>query len=384
MPTRDLIDGAGLIVAGLHPCIAVVPVAPDLRTRAVNALRDRDGVVVIDEQQVISRLSAERERIEALRAEAVSNHDTRIADLRAARHAAGAELANAFSAVDAALSSLNEYDRAEEALEQAITARDLATAVEAGEAHRLAAVLERRQRLTAQRQDAMRIIEELEERGPVRRSGELRARVSEMDAGLARAEAEQTRAERSAEAALHQAREGRVAAVGDLDRADRALRAELPGLPGVPVPDWPPGPPLRVLVAERRDLMAGVLGGLYTAATAARSALDLATEALRSAEADRDGVGRAALVHGIGAAVEALLVSTLERSTTPVEMVVCDEPFSGIEPAIVTPVLERFPEKRSVQVVYLTDDNRILAWAKGLRPETGAMAACNPGQDLIA
>lgn len=373
MPIRDLTDGAGLIVAGLHAPIAVVTTTPETRARARMALEHHDGVAVVDAAGVVARLSDDRDRLKALRVESVARHEAQVTRMRQARHEAGEALAGAHAAVESALGSLDEYDRAEKELALALARRDEATAAEAVEARRLAGVLERRERLMRQRDDAMRAIRELEAEGPVRRSPEMRRQVAQLELGLARAEAEQTRAEQTAEATLQQARATRLAAAAEVNRADQAVRADLPGFPGVPAGDWPPGPPLPVLLAERRDRLAGVLGERYAATAAARAALDAAGEALRATERELGEARRGAVSVVMSAAVDSLLAAAPGGRREKVEIVVCDEPFAGVEISVVASLLERLVRDGMKQVVYLTSDPQILSWAEGIPSDLGGL-----------
>ncbi|HET6964153.1 MAG TPA: hypothetical protein VFH58_05230 [Acidimicrobiales bacterium] len=369
MAIQELSDSNGLILSELHVRIAVVKASPRQRDRARAQLQRLPGVAVIDASDVLAGLNEERPRLKALHADTVARHEARVAELRKARHDAGERLASASAAVEAALSSLDDFDRAEEALGRALVGRDRATAAEAVEARRLAAVLERRERLTRQRDDAMRAIQDLEVGGPVRRSAEMRRQVAQLEVGLARAEAEQTRAERIAEASLHQARAARLAAAAELDRADRGVRADLAGFPGVAAGDWPAGPPLPVLLTERRDRLAGVLGELYAATSAARTALDAAGVELRAAERELEEARQGAVTLIVGSVVETRLGGAGSRP----EVIVCDEPFVGIEMTAVGAVLERLVQDGGTQVIYLTEDPHVLAWAEGLPSESGGV-----------
>lgn len=381
MPIRDLSDGAGLILAGLHAPIAMVETPPETRARVRAALEQQEGVAVVDAAGVVGRLSDDRDRLKALRAQSLAHHEAEVTRLRQARHEAGEALADAHAAVEAALGSLDEYDRAEKELGLALARRDEATAAEAAEARRLAAVLERRERLMRQRDDAMRAIRELEVEGPVRRSAEMRGQVAQLEMGLARAEAEQTRAEQMAEATLQQARATRLAAGAEVNRADAAVRAELPGFPGVPATDWPPGPPLPVLLAERRDRLAGVLGERYAAIAAARATLDAASDALRTAERESGEANRGAVSVVVSSAVDFLLGAAQDQPLENVQTVVCDDPFAGMEVSVVASVLERLVRGGTTQVIYLTSDPPLLGWAQSMPPELGGLTTIGAGAD---
>ncbi|MDA8045615.1 MAG: hypothetical protein M0Z30_10305 [Actinomycetota bacterium] len=369
MAIRDLHDGAGTIVSGLHPRVAVVPVGPEGGQRARAALAEAPGVRFVGSaaQQPAGACADAGAR----EAQTVAELEARLGRFLQDRDRAGEALVEAVSGVEAALGALDEFDQAERELGRALLLRDRATAAESLEARRLAEVLERRVRLTEQRQDAMRVIEQIEMGGPVRRSAELRRQIADMEAGLARAEAEQTRAERAAEATLHQARESRLAAAAELERADRVLRADLPGLPGVSAQEWPPGPPLPVLVAERRDRIAAVLAERYQARTAANAAMDEAGEGRRAAERELAGIRATTSTLGDAAALERVLADHAGPGTT----VVCDEPLAGPDLSVFTSVVEQVAGATGAQVVILTGDDAILAWAADLAPEVGAITA---------
>jgi hypothetical protein len=373
---RDLDDAAGVMARDLPAPIAVVLASADVRARFRTALEGHPAVVVVDAAGVVARLSEDRDRLRALHSDNVARFEHRVARLRQVRHDAGEGLATATAAVESALGSLDDFDRAERDLEAALAHRDRATAAEAAQARHLAEVLERRHRLAQQRLDAIGVIEQIEAGGPVRRSPDLRRRIGEMEAALARADAEQTRAERAAEASLHQAREGRIMAAAELERADRTLRSELPGLPEVNADDWPPGPLLPVLVGERRERIAGVLAERYAATSATRAALAGATKELRAAEADLDQVRHTSLSQGMASILEGLLAAGLPEGGADGRepIVVCDEPFAGIDAAAITPILERLVQDRTVQIIYLTDDARTAAWAEELPPTLGGLS----------
>ena len=380
MAIEDLRDSDGLIASGLHPRIAVLNADAGQRARALAALGRVTGAVVLDAAMVVDRLSQDRERLKAVRAEAVAPKEARVAELRNARHAAGEQVVAAFAAVESALGSLDGFDKAERTLVQALTERNQATRAEAVEARRLVAVLERRERLTEQRDVATRAVQELEEGGPVRRSADMRDQVAQMAAGLARAEFEQTRAERAAEATLHQARQVRLAAELEVEGADRILRADLPGFPHIPADGWPPGPPLPALVAERRNRLAAALADLYSATTSARAALDAVTEDLRAAERELAEARKGGVASAVSAALEDLLTRGVEGGRSPGSgrVLVCDDPFVGMEPPLITPVLERLVEGGSLQIVYLTDDISMLSWARSLPPGVGGVTDSAP------
>jgi hypothetical protein len=304
----------------------------------------------------------------------VAQFEGQVAERRQARDLAGEALGGAVAGVEAALAALDDYDQAERELDQALLVRDRAAAAEAQEARRLAGVLERRLRLTEQRDDAIRVIEQIETGGPARRSAELRGQIADMEAGLARADAEQSRAERAAEATLHQARLGRVAATAELERVDRTLRADLPGVPEAPAQQWPPGPPLPVLMAERRDSIAAVLAGRYQARSVAKAAMDEAGEGLRAAERELAEARQAVVSIEAAALLQDLVAVADLREAGAGITLVCDEAFRAVNSVVVTAVVEHLTGSQDVQVVILTEDAAILGWAATLAPEMGAMA----------
>lgn len=383
MAIRDLHDGAGTIITGLHERLAVVPAAPERRLRLRAAFAGHPEVRFVDLSSTGPALGGGGQPGGPLappppadggaqHAQTLAGLEGRVAGYRKARDEAGEALVDAVAGVEAALGALDDFDQAEREMERALLLRDRATAAEALEARRLAEVLERRLRLTEQRQDAVRVIEQVEAGGPVRRSAELRRQIADMEAGLARAEAEQIRAERAAEATLHQAREARLASAADLERADRVLRADLPGVAGVSAHEWPPGPPLPVLVAERRDRITAVLAERYQARTAAKAAMDQASGGLRAAERDLAEARRNSASFGAASQLEHHLAAIAERSGG---VVVCDGPFGSIDTAVVTAVLEHVVRTRDVQVVILTEDAELLDWARSLDPEVGRIIA---------
>jgi hypothetical protein len=373
-----------LIVSGLHAPIAVVSTPPESKARARAALEHQPGVAVVDAAALVGRFSEDRERLKALRAERVARDEGKVRQLRQTRHQAGEALAQAHAAVESALGSLDEFDRAEKSLALALERRDEATAAEAVEARRLAAVLERRERLMRQRDDAMRAIQKLEAEGPVRRSAEMRRQVAQLEVGLARAEAEQTRAELAAETALQQARAARLTAAAELNRADQAVRADLPGFPGLPADDWPPGPPLPVLLAERRDRLAAGLGERYAAISAARGALDAASEALRAAELNTAESRRSVLALVVSSAVESLLEAGSGRTAGRIDIVLCDEPFAGMDVSVVAAVLERVVRAGTIQVIYLTSDPEIRTWAEKIPSDLGGLSTITASEGPAA
>ncbi len=370
MAIQDLRDSAGMPLSGLHARLTVVDAKPVVRARIRSALATRPDVVVLDSSSIASRVGDD-EGDRARQEQGVARLEALAAQFRLARDEAGEAMVNGIAGVEAALGSLDDFDQAERELSRALILRDRATTAEAVMARRLAEVLERRQRLAEQRQDAIRVIEQIETGGPVRRSAELRRQIADMEAGLARAEAEQIRSERAAEATLHQARESRLAAAGDLERADRVLRGDLPGVAGITTQEWPPGPPLPVLVAERRDHIAAVLAERYSNRGQAKAAMDAASEGLRAAERDLEEARRSTASLGLASTLE-VLFRPGPAGAQENHLFLCDEPFAGLEHEVVTAVLEHVA-RRSIQVVYLTEDERLLAWAAGLPVEVGTL-----------
>ncbi len=375
MAIRDLHDGAETIITGLHPRLAVICADPEQRRRLRHAVSSTPGVRVVDAAGVDAR-RRRRDGGAAVHAQSLDGLEEGVARFRQLRDQAGEALVQAVAGVEASLGALDDFDQAERELERAQLLRDQASAAEALEARRLAEVLERRLRLTEQRRDAIRVIEEIEAGGPARRSPELRRQIADMEAGLARAEAEQTRAERASEATLHQARESRQTACAELERADRMLRADLPGAPGVSTHDWPSGPPLPVLVAERRDRITSVLAERYEARAQARAAVDEASSGLRDAERELAEARATAAELDSVSLIESLFGfddPELARRGGGRPTVVCDEAFTGVDPSVVASVVEHVVHGSDVQVVILTEDPALVGWAAGLAPETGLL-----------
>jgi len=391
---RDLDDGAGVIAQGLHAPIAVVPAGRDLRPRVRAALEGHPDVFVVDMATVAARLGEDRSGLEAWRGQDMEHHEECLAQLRQKRQDAGEKVATASAAVESALGSLETIDRAERELGEALVQRDRATASESAEARHLAEVLERRERLAQQRREAVEVITGIEAGGPVRRSPDLRRQVSDMESGLARAEAEQTRAERAAEASLHQAREARIIAATEVERADRILRSDLPGLPEVSAEGWPPGPPLPVLISERRERIASLLAERYATVAAARTAFAACATELRRAEQDLERFHQGLLPQGAASILEAVLRDVLPDtgpetvsdtgSAQRDRIVVCDDPFPGIDASVVTPILERLAQSARIQVIYLTDDARTVAWAEELPSAMGGVSSLGTVSDSAA
>jgi DNA repair exonuclease SbcCD ATPase subunit len=192
-----------------------------------------------------------------------------------------------------------------------------------------------------------------------------------VQAALASAEAAKLQAIEQADEQYQDARSAVRGALATVQDAHRLLSESLASTRSQG-PGWGPGVPLPGLVATHRDELAARL----SAAGAAESRAKEAEAAARSRlESDREEL--AAMESAGVPEVEALKVALQWASSQEVareDAVVADDAFRGFGPEGVAALVTAFSE-RGCQVIYLTEDPTVLAWAIGLPSEAGAATA---------
>jgi hypothetical protein len=366
------VDHKGVVVvSGLHPRVAVVRADAATRARVRSALAGRPGVRVVDTEAVAQRLEVERRQLDEAHASVISRHVARVEATAQARRSAAADTAQAVGALRSALADLDEFERLEAELADALGARDAATNAEALEATALGAVLARRARLAERRASAAQAIMELRASGPNRRTAASRQQMSEIERALARAEAEQAEAERRGEEAVERAKQARLAALAALEQADARIRESTPRATSAA---WTPGPSLPGCLADHRLRLMAVLADSDAKAVAAREREDAAALNLQQ-EQHALARSRDASTAIDVSQVLAAWISERELLRDEVTTLVIDEAFASVDPTTRRALLEHLGAQLEQQTIYLSDDPDVLSWAIELPGHLGGVNA---------
>jgi hypothetical protein len=348
------------------------------RAAAISAVVSLPGCKVIQAGDV----NAELERAAA---EADREHQAAVTEKRSllvvAQEAvsdAGAVSAAAARETAAAASDLGRFDDLARRLTAAEELYESAVREDAESARALAAALGELDRILGQRHSASTSLEQARKaRDSLGVPSAVIAQAMNLQAALAKAEADKHHAVRHADELSSRARVASRDALSELEAAHAALRDGMT-LISSGTPDWGAGVPLPGLVANYRDQLAASLAAKEATEANARS-----VEAAARSRLDQEHQDLDALV-GEGTPVldpKETLAAWLESDEfNQDDAIFTDDAFGRFGIEGVAHLLTAL-SGRGCQVIYLTDDAEVLSWAIGLPHEAGGASTISAHRD---
>ena len=370
MRFQELRDMSGaLLVQGLHPAISVVAANPAQRAAALAALEVAGGCRIIRTSDIDSELARASMA-------AASKHDADVEGKRGDVAAAERSLAETAGAAERALhvasaaaALLARFGELADRLASVEEGYQTAVRAEAEAARSLAATLGELDHVLEQRRIASASLDQARSSRDNRGVPEpvVQQAVS-VQAALASAESAKSQAVEQADDMYQGARAATREALGSLQSAHEALDEGLVSVSS-DRPQWGSGVPLPGLVANYRDHLAARLSVAQEAEHRAREAEVAARARLGSDQRELASLveAGAAQPDPLEVALEWVKAQQLPRD----EAVAADDSFSRFGPEGVTALVTTF-SAHGCQVIYMTEDPSVLAWAIGLPSEAGA------------
>lgn len=370
MRFQELRDTSGaLLVRGLHPGIAVVAANPSARAAAVASLEVSGGSRVIRASDVDSELARASMA-------AATQHDAHVEEKRGDVAAAERCLADAVATAERAVhdasvaaGDLARFGDLADRLGSAEEGFEAAVRAQAEAARSLAAALGELDHVREQRRIASASLDQARSSRDNRGVPEpVVQQAVNVQAALATAETTKVQAVQQADEIYEGARAAARYALDALQSAHGALEASLASV-SVDRPEWGPGVPLPGLVTNFRDHLAARL-------VAAQEAEQQAKETEATAR-DRLGADEQELASLVAAGaprldpLEVALQWANAQQPPRDEAVVADDAFSQFGPEGVAALVTTF-SAHGCQVIYMTEEPSVLAWAIGLPSEAGA------------
>jgi hypothetical protein len=188
-----------------------------------------------------------------------------------------------------------------------------------------------------------------------------------LQAALAKAEADKHEAVQQADDTSQAARAASRDALVTLETAHTALRSGM-ALISSGAPDWGPGVPLPGLVANYRDRLAAAVAGTQAAEAHSKGVERAARNRLETERNDLDALEATGPVQLDAQGTIAQWVSG--ENFNQDDTVFADDSFARFDPEGVA-ALVTILAGRGCQVIYLTEDAEVLGWAIGLPHEAG-------------
>jgi DNA repair exonuclease SbcCD ATPase subunit len=250
---------------------------------------------------------------------------------------------------------------AEESYESAVRA-------DAEAARSLAAALGELDRILGQRHSASTSLEQARKSRDNRGVPEaVLQQAMNLQAALAKAEADKHEAVQQADDTSQAARAASRDALVTLETAHTALRSGM-ALISSGAPDWGPGVPLPGLVANYRDRLAAAVAGTQAAEAHSKGVERAARNRLETERNDLDALDATGPVQldAQGTIAQWMTGENFNQDDT----VFADDAFARFDPEGVA-ALVTILAGRGCQVIYLTEDAEVLGWAIGLPHEAG-------------
>jgi hypothetical protein len=367
-----------VLVRGLHPAIAVVAASAVARAAAISAIVGSPGSQVVQAADVNAELERAAARAEEQHQKTVAEKRSLLAsaqeavsDALAVSTAAGRETATASA-------DLEHFDQLARRLTAAEEGYETAVREDAEAARALATALGELDRILGQRHSASTSLEQARKaRDSLGVPSAVIAQAMNLQAALAKAEAEKHEAVRHADASSARDRVASRDALAEMEAAHAALREGMT-LISTGAPDWGAGVPLPGLVANYRDQLASSLTAKQATEENARS-----VEAAARARFEQERQDLDALV-GEGTPVldpqETLAAWVESDRFNQDDAVFSDDAFGRFGVDAVAHLLTSLAG-RGCQVIYLTDDAEILSWAIGLPHEAGGASTMSALRD---
>jgi len=366
---QELRDVDGIVLAqGLHPAIAVVAAGPAARAAAITAVVSTKGCKVL-------RPSDIEDELKRAAVTAVEQHDSAVEQKKGKVAEAEKALTEASDAAQAtarettvATADLARFDDLASRLAFAEESYESAVRADAEAARSLAAALGELDRILGQRHSASTSLEQARKSRDNRGVPEaVLQQAMNLQAALAKAEADKHEAVQQADDTSQAARAASRDALVTLETAHTALRSGM-ALISSGAPDWGPGVPLPGLVANYRDRLAAAVAGTQAAEAHSKGVERAARNRLESERNDLDALEATGPVQldAQGTIAQWMSGENFNQDDT----VFADDAFARFDPEGVA-ALVTILAGRGSQVVYLTEDAEVLGWAIGLPHEAG-------------
>ncbi len=369
MRFQELRDVDGIVLAqGLHPAIAVVAAGPAARAAAITAVVSTKGCKVL-------RPSDIEDELKRAAVTAVEQHDSAVEQKKGKVAEAEKALTEASDAAQAtarettvATADLARFDDLASRLAFAEESYESAVRADAEAARSLAAALGELDRILGQRHSASTSLEQARKSRDNRGVPEaVLQQAMNLQAALAKAEADKHEAVQQADDTSQAARAASRDALVTLETAHTALRSGM-ALISSGAPDWGPGVPLPGLVANYRDRLAAAVAGTQAAEAHSKGVERAARNRLETERNDLDALEATGPVQLDAQGTIAQWMSG--ENFNQDDAVFADDAFARFDPEGVA-ALVTILAGRGCQVIYLTEDAEVLGWAIGLPHEAG-------------
>ena len=369
MRFQELRDVDGIVLAqGLHPAIAVVAAGPAARAAAITAVVSTKGCKVL-------RPSDIEDELKRAAVTAVEQHDSAVEQKKGKVAEAETALTEASDAAQAtarettvATADLARFDDLASRLAFAEESYESAVRADAEAARSLAAALGELDRILGQRHSASTSLEQARKSRDNRGVPEaVLQQAMNLQAALAKAEADKHEAVQQADDTSQAARAASRDALVTLETAHTALRSGM-ALISSGAPDWGPGVPLPGLVANYRDRLAAAVAGTQAAEAHSKGVERAARNRLETERNDLDALEATGPVQLDAQGTIAQWMSG--ENFNQDDVVFADDAFARFDPEGVA-ALVTILAGRGCQVIYLTEDAEVLGWAIGLPHEAG-------------
>ena len=369
MRFQELRDVDGIVLAqGLHPAIAVVAAGPAARAAAITAVVSTMGCKVV-------RPSDIEDELKRAAVTAVEQHDSAVEQKKGKVAEAEKALTEASDAAQAtarettvATADLARFDDLASRLAFAEESYESAVRADAEAARSLAAALGELDRILGQRHSASTSLEQARKSRDNRGVPEaVLQQAMNLQAALAKAEADKHEAVQQADDTSQAARAASRDALVTLETAHTALRSGM-ALISSGAPDWGPGVPLPGLVANYRDRLAAAVAGTQAAEAHSKGVERAARNRLETERNDLDALDATGPVQLDAQGTIAQWVSG--ENFNQDDTVFADDAFARFDPEGVAALITILAG-RGCQVIYLTEDAEVLGWAIGLPHEAG-------------
>ena len=368
MRFQELRDVDGIVLAqGLHPAIAVVAAGPAARAAAITAVVSTTGCKVVRPSDIEDELKRAAVTAVEQRDSAVEQKKGKVAEAEEALTEASDAQATARETT-VATADLARFDDLASRLAFAEESYESAVRADAEAARSLAAALGELDRILGQRHSASTSLEQARKSRDNRGVHEaVLQQAMNLQAALAKAEADKHEAVQQADDTSQAARAASRDALVTLETAHTALRSGM-ALISSGAPDWGPGVPLPGLVANFRDRLAAAVAGTQAAEAHSKGVERAARNRLETERNDLDALGATGPVQLDAQRTIAQWASG--ENFNQDNAVFADDAFARFDPEGVA-ALVTILAGRGCQVIYLTEDAEVLGWAIGLPHEAG-------------
>lgn len=357
-----------MLAQGLHPSIAVVAANAVARAAAISAVLSTKGCQIVHAVDIDDELH--RASLSSVEQHEAAVQDKRARASEAERALAEASATSVDASRDTAVASgdMARFDELASHLAAAEESYEAAVRADAEAARSLAAALGELDRILGQRHSASTSLEQARKSRDNRGVPEaVVQQAMNLQAALAKAEADKHEAVQQADEISQAARAANRDALLGLEAAHTALRAGM-ALISSGAPNWGAGVPLPGLVANYRDRLTAAVAAAQAAEAHAKGVERAAKSRLDQERQDLDALVAAGppVLDPLATITNWLGGDHFKRD----EAVFADEAFGRFGHQGVATLVTALAA-RGCQVIYLTEDAQVLGWAIGLPHEAG-------------